>query len=106
MLPLQLGEEALISIEILDAGGNPAKVQDDKLEWGLSVDTLGKLEVADGGMSAKFIRSGLVGSVEVFVKGDADLGDGVAEIVGKGLIECLSGQATVINMKLEVAPKA
>lgn len=106
MLPLALGKECLISVgEILDAAGNPAKVQDDKLEFSLSDETFGTLEIIDG-MSARFKRSGKVGLVEIFAKGDADLGEGVKEILGKGEIECLSGEAVLINLKLEAVDPA
>jgi hypothetical protein len=104
MLPLKLGQECLISVaEILDAGGNPAQVQDGKLVFELADEAskaLGEL-VEEGPMTARFKRSGKVGLANIIAKGDADLGEGVVEIVGKGEIDCLSGQATVINLKLE-----
>jgi hypothetical protein len=104
MLPLPLGKKCLISVEgIVDAAGNPAKVQDDKLEFSLSDESFGALEVVDG-MSALFAASGKVGVVKVYAKGDADLGEGVVEIIGEGEIDCLSGQAILIKLKLEVAP--
>lgn len=101
MLPLPQGKECFISVgEILDAAGNPARVQDDKLEFSLESEELGTLEVIDK-MSARFKPNGKVGVVKVYAKGDADLGEGVVEIIGVGEIECLSGQAVLINLKLD-----
>lgn len=104
MLPLAQGKVAAIEVEILDAAGNPAKVQDDKLEWGLSDDTMGVLEV--NGMSALFKPTGKVGLVKVFCKADADLGEGVKEIVGEGDIEVLSGEAILLNLKISAQDPA
>lgn len=106
MLPLPQGKECLIKVgEILDAAGNPAKVQDDKVVFSLENEDLGVLEVIDG-LTAKFKPNGKVGLVKVFAKADADLGEGVLEIVGQGEIDCLSGQAVLIGLKLEVVDPA
>lgn len=103
MLPLAQGKVAKIDVEILDAAGNPAKV-DGELAWGLSDDSMGAIEAS--GLSAIFKPAGKVGLVKIFCKADADLGEGVREIVGEGEIEVLSGEAVLLNLKLEAQDPA
>jgi hypothetical protein len=101
---LQQGQNAALKLAIKDIGGNPAKVQDDKVEWAMSDDTLGVLEIAEGGMSALFKPNGKVGALKIQAKGDADLGEGVKEIVGEIDIEVLGGEAVVMELSAEAVP--
>lgn len=103
---LQLGENALIKlVAIKDAAGNPAKVEGDLLTWSVSGDlSLGDLEVAADGLSAIFKRNGAIGTCTVEVKGDADLGPDVKEIVGKVEIACLGGEAVVFELEATAVP--
>lgn len=109
MQPLKQGQQGVIECEIVDAAGNAAKIQDDKLDFSVKDASMG--EIKGEGLKAVFTpAAGFVGLATVFAKGDADLGDGVVELVGEGEFDCLSGQAVLIKLKLSaqdpVAPAA
>lgn len=103
---LQIGENARVAVTaIKDAAGNAARVEGDVLVWSISGDqNVGSLEVAPDMMSALFVRSGAVGTCKVEVKGDADLGAGVKEIVGEVEIVCLGGEAVVFELSAQAEP--
>ncbi len=102
---LQQGEKAKLALKIKDKGGNPAKVQDDKVAWSVSDESLGTLNVAADGMSAEYIPNGKTGSLVIQAKGDADLGEGVKEIMGEVTLDILSGEAVVFELSAEAAPQ-
>ncbi len=105
-MKLQLNENAEIKVlAIKDAGGNPAKVDGDKLDWAVAGDlTLGTLVAADDGMSAVFTRNGKVGSCTVQVSGDADLGPDVKTIIGEVAVDCLGGEAVSFDLEANAVP--
>lgn len=104
---LQLGQNARVRVTaIKDAAGNAALV-DGALSWSVSgAQNLGALEVAEDGMSALFVRNGAVGTCQVEVRGDADLGEGQREIVGVVEVVCLGGEATVFELSAEAEAAA
>ncbi len=102
---LQQGEKAKLTLKIADKGGNPAKVQDDKVAWSVSDESLGALNVAADGMSAEYVPNGKAGTLTIQAKGDADLGEGVKEIMGEIQIDVLSGEAVVFELSAEAAPQ-
>lgn len=103
-MDLQLNENALVKVKaIKDAAGNPAKVEGDKLNWGVEGDqSLGTLEVSEDGLSAKFVRNGGIGSCVITVTGDADLGPDEKLIKGSVEVNCLGGQA--VEFELDASP--
>lgn len=101
---LKQGEKAVLKLRILDAGGNPAQVQDGKIEWSLSDPAFGDLKVSEDMMSAEFMPKGQAGKCLIQAKADADLGEGVKEIMGELMIEQLSGEAAVIELVGEALP--
>jgi hypothetical protein len=101
---LKSGEKAILKLRILDAGGNPARVDGDKVSWSLSDPAIGDLKVAEDFMSAEFYQNGAVGKTMVQCKADADLGEGVKELVAEMELETLSGEAVVMELAAEVAP--
>lgn len=86
-----------LSLEIKDAAGNPAKV-DGIPQFALSDESAGSLEVAADGMSALFTPSGKAVAFKIQAKADADLGEGVKEIVGELDVEVLSGEAVFVGI--------
>lgn len=96
-----------LSLEIKDKAGNPAKV-DGKPVFSLSDDSAGSLEVAEDGMSAVFTPAGKAVALKIQAKADADLGEGVKEIVGELDVEVLSGEAVFVGIvagePLPIAP--
>lgn len=94
---LKLTEKLPLSIEVKDALGNAAQV-DGAPAWALSNPDLGSLIVADNGLSATFFPSTAVGQVEVQVLADADLGEGVKQLLGTLVIDLISGEAVSVSI--------
>lgn len=86
-----------LSLEIKDAAGNPAKI-DGKPQFALSDESAGSLEVAEDGLSALFTPSGKAIAFKIQAKVDADLGEGVKEVVGELDVEVLSGEAVFVGI--------
>lgn len=106
-MKLQLGKNALIKVKgFKDAAGNPASVDGDKVEFAVKGDlNLGELVVAEDGMSATFVRNGAVGTVVVQLTADADLGPDVKAIMGEVQLDCMGGEAVIIELEAtEVDP--
>ena len=110
-MKLQLNKDALVKVKgFKDASGNPAQVDGGKCEFTLKGDlNLGSLKVSEDGLSARFVRNGQVGKVTVQLSADADLGPDQKLIVGEVEIDCLGGEAVMIELDAsevdpEVAP--
>lgn len=101
---LKAGEKAVLKLRILDASGNPARVEKDQVDWSSSDPAMGELKVDKDMMTAEFIPSGMVGKTMIQAKGDADLGEGVKELMGEIEIETLSGEAVIFELSGEAAP--
>lgn len=87
-----------VSVEFVDAKGNAAKV-DGAPVWAVSDEALATLDVAADGLSAVVKPVGPLGSFKLQVKADADLGEGVKEILGELDIEVIGGEAVAVNIK-------
>lgn len=98
---LKVSQKAKISIAIKDKFGNAAKV-DGVPAWALSDDSLGSIQVEADGMSGLFEPKGPIGSLKVQVKADADLGEGVKEILGELSLDLMAGDAEVVELSAEV----
>ncbi len=94
---LKVTQKLPITVGFKDAQGNPAKV-DGIPQWAIDTDGLGALAVADDGMSAVFTPTGVIGACKVQVSADADLGEGVKQILGFLDVEMLSGEAVTVEM--------
>lgn len=79
------------SIRPVDAKGNPAQVQSGSIQWS-GPDFLTVTPASDG-LSAEVSANGPLGSGQVAVSADADLGDGVVTITGVLQVEVQAGQA-------------
>lgn len=101
---LKSGEKAILKLRILDASGNPARVEGDKVTWSSSDPSIGELKVDKDEMGAEFIQSGAVGKTMIQCKADADLGEGVKELVAEMEIETLSGEAVLMELSATAAP--
>jgi hypothetical protein len=94
---LKVSDKLPLSIMIKDSFGNMAKV-DGAPSWALTDSALATLQVSEDGMAATVIPGGTVGAFKVQVKVDADLGEGVKEILGELDIELLAGEAVVVEI--------
>lgn len=86
-----------LSIKPVDAFGNAAVV-DGAPVWSLSDPALGALAVAADGLSAVFTPAGALGSLQVVVSADADLGAGVKTIIGQLPVDLLAGDAVAVQV--------
>jgi len=85
------------AVAYVDAGGNPAQVQGAPV-WTSSDDTVVKVDVKSDGMKAIVYAAGKTGTAQVKVVADADLGDGVTELIGLLEMEIVAGQAVAANI--------
>lgn len=85
-------QEVELSIKPVTAAGNPATV-DGAPVWGVSNPDVGTMVVAADGMSAKFVTSGKLGTAQINVTADADMGSGTTPINGTLDIEVVASQA-------------
>lgn len=90
-----------LAIQIKDAKGNPALV-DGAPVWSVTDQSLGAVVAADDGMSAVFTPAGPLGTCQVHVSADADLGEGVKELIGDLDVNIVAGDAVSIELSGEV----
>lgn len=86
-----------VSIQPVDAWGNPAKI-DGIPAWSVSDVGLANVASAGDGLSAVVTTVGPLGVVQVQVSADADLGAGVRTITGTLDIQIESGEAVSLSI--------
>lgn len=96
MLVLTDVQKVALAINPVSAAGNPAVVE--SVAWSVSDDTLFTLEVSEDGLSAVLFTTGKLGSGQVNVIADADLGDGVTEIAGALEVSVQASEAVSLNI--------
>lgn len=97
MLTLTANQKANLSVQFLDAKGNPALV-DGTPVWMTENSDLLALEPALDGMSCTVSAVGPIGETTAQVTADADLGAGVVNIFGSILVEVTAGMATTVEI--------
>lgn len=90
-----------LAVAFKDKKGNPAKV-DGAPKWSLTNEALGKLEPSEDGMSAVFTAAGDVQAGSIQCKADADLGEGVKEIIGELAVELSPLDAEFVEISATV----
>lgn len=101
-MKLPLDMQFTVSVEPQDSAGNPAPV-DGVPAWSASGDLVTVTPATDG-MSA-VVRpnaAGAVGSVQVSVTADADLGEGIETITGVLDVDVVGGKA--VSLATSVGP--
>jgi hypothetical protein len=96
MLVLTDVQKVALAISPVSAAGNPAVVE--SVSWSVSDDTLFTLEVSEDGLSAELFTTGKLGSGQVNVVADADLGDGVTEVVGALEVSVQASEAVNLSI--------
>ena len=93
MLTLPNDHKCPVSIEPVDAKGNPAKV-DGVPTWTSSAQAIAYVSnLASDGLSAEVLPGDTLGTCQINVQADADLGSGVTQINGVLDVQVVSGQA-------------
>lgn len=103
MFTLPDDKTASAAVSYVDAKGNAAKVEGAPV-WSSSDDTILTVEAAADGMSATITPAGPLGTAQVKVEADADLGPGVLPIITIGDVEVVAGQAVAGNVTFAVNP--
>lgn len=91
---LKATQQVEINLAVTDRKGNPAKV-DGVPNWLSSALDIVTVHQSPDGMSAVAVAN-QIGTAQIRVEADADLGDGVVPIVGVLDVEVLAGDAAVI----------
>lgn len=93
---LPVDRKVTATVTFTDRGGNAAEVQGSPV-WNTDRPDLLTVEVVDG--VANITPVGPLGSAQVVVSADADLGEGFVELIVLGQIEVIAGTAVagVIN---------
>lgn len=81
-----------------DARGNPTTVANPI--WSSSDPTVLTVTPSDDGTSAVFAAAGPLGTANIVLDADADLGDGVVAIQGVVEVEVVASNATTVNITL------
>jgi hypothetical protein len=97
MLILTDTQEVDLAIKPLDRKGKPAQV-DGVPEWTSSDPTIAKLTPSEDGLSAVVVATDNLGSVQIRVMADADLGEGVEPITGVLDLEIAGGKAVSLGI--------
>lgn len=86
----------------IDAAGNPAQVQAGSVSWASSDPAILSVtpNPADE-MEAEVVAIGPLGSAQVQVSADADLGDGVKSINGIGDVQVIASEATTVGLAFD-----
>lgn len=96
-LILKDDQKVKLSILPVDAKGNPAAV-DGVPVWASSDDGVIAVIPSADGLSATATAVGKVGTAQVSVTADADLGDGVSNIAGVLDVTVVAGQAVSVGV--------
>jgi hypothetical protein len=99
LLVIQLGssQQFPISVRFLDRRRNPAKV-DGVPEWLTDNSEVLSLEPSGDGLSCVVRAMGPLGTANVTLSADADLGDGSTPVIGTIEVEVTAGAATVVEL--------
>jgi hypothetical protein len=90
-------QKVTLSIQPVDAVGNPARV-DGVPAWSCSDETVVTIDVAGDGLSCVATSVGPLGTAQVNVTADADLGDGVKSIAGTLDVEVMASEAVSLTI--------
>lgn len=95
MFLLQDIQKVKLTINPVSAAGNPAPV-DGVPAWATSDELIATVAPAEDGLSAYVVATGPVGVAQVSVKVDADLGEGLREIIGTFDVEVIASEAAAL----------
>lgn len=97
MLVLPIDHKVPASITPVDAKGNPAQVEGAPV-WTSSAQSIVMVTPAADGLSADITPTGTLGTAQVNVTADADLGAGVTSITGILDVQTVAGQAVSLKI--------
>lgn len=86
-----------VTIAITDKKGNPAAV-DGVPEWATDNSDVVSLTPSPDGMTCTVVAVGMIGTANVQVSADADLGSGTTPVIGTLEVGVTAGTASVISL--------
>jgi hypothetical protein len=92
MYTLPMDHLVRMKVSYVDAAGNPAEI-DDEVEWAVSDEAIATIEVDPQDSSVVTVTPEGLGIAQVTATVDADLGDGVRELITIADIEIVAGEA-------------
>lgn len=90
-------QKCSLSIQPTDVKGNPAAI-DGVPVWSVSDATILSVTPAADGLSAVIVANGPVGTSQVNVQADADLGAGTTTITGTLDVQVTASEATALGI--------
>lgn len=96
MLVLTDSQKAVLSISPVDKKEFPAAV-DGVPVWTVADSTVASLTPSEDGLSASIVAEA-PGTTQINVTADADLGEGVVELIGTLDVQVTAGQAVSLNI--------
>jgi hypothetical protein len=89
------GNKVKVKISYVDNQGNPATV-DGEVSWSSSDETIAMVQ-ADGADSTQAVvtttQGGTIGQMQITARADADLGEGIRELITTMDVEVVAGEA-------------
>lgn len=101
MLVLTNVQQVTLTLEALDQYGNVAKI-DGVPAWQVSDPAIGTITPAADGLSAVFVTTAVLGTIQVSAQADADLGAGVRPLTATLDIAVEASEAVALGLKAGV----
>ena len=95
---LTVDQQVAVNVVYRDADGNEARVDGDPV-WTVADPTVAEFVPGATAFEGIVRALGPIGTTQVSVRADADLGDGVRELIGTLDIETVAGEAVVANVQ-------
>lgn len=92
-------QKVKLKVNPVSKAGNPATV-DGAPKWSVSDETILTLAVSEDGLGAEVVSTGKLGTAQVSVVADADLGDGVTELTGTLDVEVKASAAVTLGLEV------
>jgi hypothetical protein len=90
---LPVAKQVHVQVAYVDTGGNPATIDGD-VSWSSSDNSIAAVLVDSTDTTKAIVRSGTkLGQVQVTATADADLGDGIREIITPMDVSVVAGEA-------------
>jgi hypothetical protein len=94
---LTADQKTRVAVSLQDRYGNAATIDGDP-RWETSDPGVVTVSTLDAGMAGDIVAVGRPGTAQVTVRCDADVGDGVRELVGVLDVEVVGGEAVLIAL--------
>jgi hypothetical protein len=102
---LPVGQLINVEVEYVDSGGNAARV-DGEIEWTTSNDQIAQLVVDEQDSSmCRILAVNDTGDVQVTATADADMGDGIREIITLLDLTVVAGEAIAGTINVTGTPE-